>query len=193
MVFKELPQSERTGKQASEKTAIAKLAIKQIGQEETIVFDASSTALELARHLPEGRKLRVITYALDVVEKLSFRTDIEVILLGGIFEPHGRRFGGMLTEMGLRTMRIDRFFFSGGGFDPLLGIGEPNPEEARLKATIHANSKWKCAILDHTKLGRSTDHYFIKPSQIDLLLTDRGGADYIQRHPGMEIDCEIGS
>lgn len=193
IVFKELPQSERAGRQSAEKLAIAKLAVKHIGHQETIVFDASSTALELARHLPEGRRLRVITYALDVVEKLAFRNDIEVILLGGVFEPQGRRFGGMLTEMGLRTMRIDRFFFSGGGFDPRLGIGEPNPEESRLKATIMDHSEWKCAMLDHTKLGRSTDHYFVKPAGIDLLLTDRDGADYFERHPEVKITRELGN
>lgn len=193
IIFKELPQSERAARQSAEKLAIAKLGVKHIGHQETIVFDASSTALELARHLPEGRMLRVITYALDVVEKLSFREDIEVILLGGVFEPQGRRFGGMLTEMGLRTMRIDRFFFSGGGFDARLGIGEPNPEESRLKATIMDHAEWKCAMLDHTKLGRPTDHYFVKPAEIDLILSDREGANYFELHPELKIARELGN
>ena len=74
------------------------------------MFDAGSTALALVRHLPEGMKLRVITYGLDVVGKLGMRGDIELVLLGGVFEPQGRRFRGLLTEMGIRTFRIDRFF-----------------------------------------------------------------------------------
>lgn len=191
MVFNELPQSEREGRQSNEKSAIAKQAIKHIEHGETLMFDASSTALELARHLPEGKKLRVITYALDVVEKLSIRSDIELVLLGGIFEPHGRRFGGLLTEMGIRTFRIDRFFFSGGGFDPRLGTGEPNPEESRLKATIMAHANWKCAIIDHTKLGRGTDNYFVKPDEIDLLITDRNGIGFFKEFPKLKTPREI--
>jgi len=94
--------------------------------------------------------------------------------------------------MGVRALRIDRFFFSGGGFDPSLGIGEPNPEEARLKATIIAHAGWKCAMLDHTKLGEKTDHYFVRPDQIDLLVTDAGGADYCRKGKLKGIPCEVG-
>ena len=87
-------------------------------------------------------------------------------------------------------MRIDRFFFSGGGFDPVRGIGEPNPEEARLKATIIAHAEWKCAIMDHTKLGRASDHFFAKPSEIDVFITDSKGADFCKSAAmkGMKVE-----
>ncbi len=182
LAIHELPQSERELRQADEKTAIGKLAAKQIGMNETIMLDASSTGLELARNLPEGYRLRVVSYAQDVIERLAIRSDLELVLLGGTYEPRGRRFGGMLTEMGIRSMRIDRFFFSGGGFHKKLGIGEPNPDEARLKATIMAHAKWKCALLDHTKLGRDTDHYFVKPEEIDLLLVDAAGGKFFSKN-----------
>ena len=157
---------------------------------ETIVLDASSTALEFARHLPSGKSLRVVTYAHSVVEKLSIRSDIELVLLGGTYEAKGRRFRGMLTEMGIRALRIDRFFFSGGGYHETRGIGEPSAEEARLKATIIAHANWKCAILDHTKLGRTTDHFFAKPSEIDLFITDSKGADFCKSGAmkGMKVE-----
>jgi|LakMenEpi03Aug12_release.lakeMendotaPanAssembly.Ray.scaffolds.fasta_scaffold83504_2 DeoR/GlpR family transcriptional regulator of sugar metabolism len=191
MVIRELSRSEREGRQAAEKGAIAKAAVMHIGENETLMLDASSTALELARHLPEKLGLRVVTYAIGVVEKLAVRNDIEVILLGGIHDPKAGRFHGMLTEMGVRALRIDRFFFSGGGFDPSHGIGEPNPEEARLKATIIAHARWKCAMLDHTKLGGKTDHYFVRPDQIDLLVTDAGGADYCKKGNLKGIPYEV--
>jgi DeoR/GlpR family transcriptional regulator of sugar metabolism len=178
MIFNEYSQHEREAQQAAEKTAIAKVAIKYIKDHETILLDASSTALELARQLPEGKSLRVVTYAHAVVEKLAIRSDVELILLGGTYEAKGRRFRGMLTEMGVRALRIDRFFFSGGGYHAARGVGEPSAEEARLKATIIAHADWKCALLDHTKLGRITDHFFAKPSEIDMLITDSQGADF---------------
>jgi DeoR/GlpR family transcriptional regulator of sugar metabolism len=181
MGFHEYSQNEREARQAEEKSSIAKVAAKQIRSEETIMLDASSTALELARQLPEGLKLRVLTYSHGVVEKLAMRTDIELILLGGIYEPKGRRFMGMLTEMGARSFRIDRFFFSGDGYDPELGIGEPNPEESRLKATVMKHAKWRCALLDHTKLGKVTDHFFVKPEELDLLITDDLSEDFREK------------
>jgi len=181
MIFHEYSQNEREARQSAEKAAIAKIAVKQIGSEETIMFDASSTALEVVRRLPEGRKLRILTYSHDVVEKLAMRSDIELILLGGIYESKGRRFMGMLTEIGVRSFRIDRFFFSGGGFDLELGIGEPNPEESRLKATVMSHAKWRCALMDHTKIGKASDHFFVKPEELDLLITDGLGTNFPER------------
>jgi len=174
LMIDEIPQSEREARQSQEKIIIAKLAIPFVGENETIMLDASSTVLEFARHLPGGRNLRVVTYAHSILEKLAMRNDIEVILLGGIYEAKGRRYRGMLTEMGMRALRIDRFFFSGGGFHPRHGIGEPNPEEARFKASVIAHAEWNCAMLDHSKLGAITDHYFVKPNEIDVFITDQG-------------------
>lgn len=190
MIFHEYSQHEREEQQAAEKTAIAKVAVKHIKENETILLDASSTALELARQLPEGKSLRIVTYAHGVVEKLAIRSDVELILLGGTYEAKGRRFRGMLTEMGVRALRIDRFFFSGGGYHATRGVGEPSAEEARLKATIMAHADWKCALLDHTKLGRMTDHFFAKPSEIDLFITDSQGSDFCgsAEMKGMKIE-----
>ena len=192
MLIREFSRSEREGKQAEEKKAIAKVVVRHIGENETLMLDASSTAFELARYLPEKLGLRVVTYAIGVVELLAVRNDIEVVLLGGIHDAKAGRFQGMLTEMGVRAMHIDSFFFSGGGFDPSRGVGEPNPEEARLKATIIAHAGWKCAMLDHTKLGRRTDHFFVRPDQIDLLVTDSIGAEYCAAADLKGVPCEIG-
>ena len=192
IILDELSQSDRETRQAGEKSVIAKLAAKHIKDHETIMLDASSTALELARHLPAGKSLRVVTYAHSVVEKLAIRSDIELVLLGGTYEAKGRRFRGMLTEMGIRALRIDRFFFSGGGYHETRGIGEPSAEEARLKATIIAHADWKCAIMDHTKLGRMTDHFFAKPSEIDLFITDPKGADFCKSAAMKGMKIEVG-
>ena len=191
MMFQELPQSEREKRQASEKKAIGKVAAKYIEPNETLLLDASSTALEFARQLPTGKGIRVVTYALDVVEVLAIRNDIEVILLGGVFEPKGRRFGGMLTEVALRSLRIDRFFFSGGTFDKTLGVGEPNPEEARLKATIMNHAKWKCAMMDHSKLGLAVDHFFVKPDEIDVFISDSKAAPLFKEMTGERPVLEL--
>lgn len=190
IMLDELSQSDRETRQSDEKTAIAKLAMKYIKDNETVMLDASSTALELARYMPSGKSLRVVTYAHSVVEKLAIRSDIELVLLGGTYEAKGRRFRGMLTEMGIRALRIDRFFFSGGGYHESRGIGEPSGEEARLKATIIAHADWKCAIMDHTKLGSMTDHFFARPEDIDLFITDSKGAGYCKTAAmkGMKVE-----
>ncbi len=172
MKYRELPARERQSRQVAEKAKIARKVVAGIRQGEVIMVDASSTVLELVKILPEGLKLRVLAYGMDVVEKLGGRTDLEIILLGGQYEARGRRLSGLVTEMAMRCFRIDRFYFSGAGFDEMLGVGEPNPEEARLKAGAIAQANWCCAMLDKTKFGRKSEYYFAKPSEIDQVVSE---------------------
>ncbi len=174
----ELSQSERETRQLDEKRAIARTAAGMVREGETILLDASTTALEMASNLPEIAGLRLVTYSLAVVERLARRDNVEIVQLGGVYDRRGRRFSGMLTEMALRSLRVDRFFFSGGGFDPQLGVGEPNPDQARLKRMMLEHASWSCALLDFTKLGAPSDHYFARPDELDAFVTDPGGAGF---------------
>lgn len=178
----ELSQSEREGRQLEEKVAIGREAASLVKEGETLLLDASSTALEFASQLPDGMPLRVVTYSLAVVERLAAREDIELIELGGSYERRGRRFSGMLTEAAVRMLRIDRFFFSGGGFDPKLGIGEPNPDQAALKRMMLEHANWSCALMDSTKLGAPTDHFFAKPDELGAMVCDKGGKVFAKKH-----------
>jgi len=179
----ELSQQERESRQLEEKVAIAREAIRMISPGETILLDASTTALEFAGQLPEGLPLRVVTYSLAVVERLAAReADVEMIQLGGIYEPRGRRFSGMITENALRMLRIDRFFFSGGGLHPSLGVSEPNPDQARLKRLMLEHSNWRCALLDHSKFGVKTDYFFAAPQELEAVVTDRESKAYAKTH-----------
>ena len=149
---------------------------------ETLLLDASSTALEFASQLPDGMPLRVVTYSLAVVERLAAREDIELIELGGSYERRGRRFSVMLTEAALRMLRIVRFFFSGGGFDAKLGVGEPNPDQAALKRMMLEHANWSCALMDSSKLGAPTDHFFAKPDELGAMVSDKGGKTFARKH-----------
>lgn len=178
----ELSQSERESRQLEEKVAIGREAASFVKENETLLLDASTTALEFASQLPDGLPLRVVTYSLAVVERLAAREDIELIELGGIYDRRGRRFSGLLTETTVRMLRIDRFFFSGGGFDPKLGIGEPNPSQAAFKRMVLEHANWSCALIDSTKLGAPTDHFFAKPEEIQAVVTDKGGRSFAKKH-----------
>ena len=123
-----------------------------------------------------------MTYSQAVIDRLAIRDEIELVQLGGSFDRRGRRYHGFLTEASLRMLRIDRFFFSGGGYNPMLGVGEPNPDQARLKRMMMEHSLWKCALMDHTKLGAMTDHFFAKPEELDAFVSDKRAKSFSRTH-----------
>lgn len=174
----ELPYSERESRQLDEKTAIAKEAIRLILPGETILIDASSTALQLVSHIPVGLPLRVVSHSIAVMERLAGHESVELIQLGGVYEPRGRRYSGMLTELSLRALRIDRFFFSASGLDPLRGLSDPNSEQARLKRVMIEHATWNCALIDHTKMGGQDDFFFAQLHDVNAVVTDGKARGY---------------
>lgn len=174
----ELPHDERESQQLEEKAAIAKEAIRLIAPGETILLDASSTALQIALALPPSLPVRVVSYSLAVTERLTGQENVEIVQLGGVYDARGRRFSGLLTEMSLRALRIDRFFFSSGGLDPVRGFSEPNAEQASLKRAMLEHSAWNCAVIDHTKMGAQAEFFFAKPEEVAVVITDGQSKNY---------------
>ena len=65
-----------------EKNAIAAQAIRHIQENDTILLDASSTVLELARNLPDDLPLTVITNSYHLIIELAGKRDITVCISG---------------------------------------------------------------------------------------------------------------
>ena len=110
----ELALNERKQVNREAKTAIARLAAKQIEPNDTIFIDASSTALTLVEHLP-GFHLTVLTNAHNVITALADREGIDIVCTGGIYEPRSRSYIGLPAESTMRKHNIHKMFFSCNG------------------------------------------------------------------------------
>ena len=84
----ELALNERKQVNREAKTAIARLAAKQIEPNDTIFIDASSTALTLVEHLP-GFHLTVLTNAHNVITALADREGIDIVVRPHAYVPSG--------------------------------------------------------------------------------------------------------
>ncbi|GHC53234.1 DeoR/GlpR family DNA-binding transcription regulator [Roseibacillus persicicus] len=180
---RDLAYEEREVSQQKEKVAIARCAAQAIKVGETILFDASSTCLQMAKLIPPNLRVRVVTYSLPIFEIFKDRKQVDLVLLGGDYESRGRRFGGPLTEEGLLSCRIDRFFFSAKGFDTTKGASEANEEQARLKTVGLIRSSWGALLVDGTKLGSDSSYHFAQTHELSAVFTDELGGEYFERAP----------
>ena len=80
----DVPFNERQAIRREEKKAIARVAAGRILPNETIFLDASSTVLTLTEFLPLDMPLTVITNALNVVNALADRPNLDLICTGGL-------------------------------------------------------------------------------------------------------------
>ena len=157
----------------AEKRVIGQQAAQLVEPHESILLDESSTALAMVDLLPEEMPLRVITPSLLVARRVATHRNHELVQLGGVFDPVSVSFGGLLAELAVSRLKIDRFFFSCTGIDAVHGATEPSEDRARTKQRIIEFSVWNCALADHSKIGVTADYVFAVPGEIDSLVTDR--------------------
>ncbi len=186
---RDLPFTSRESMNVAEKRSIARHALRHIETGDTILLDASSTALELARQLP-GRAITVLTNSLKVAFELCEREHVTVVMIGGVVGGRSLSCVGPLSDHAIECYNVQKAFFSCRGVDAARGLSESDDEQARFKRRILALSERSFLLADHTKLSLRSSFFFAHASEMDILITDREPApDFSEamRAGGVEI------
>ncbi len=149
----ELPFARRVESHREEKNVIARCAAAMVQEGETIILDASTTALWLAKHLIDRRDLTVLTNSIQVVMELAGRPGVRVICTGGNLRDRTLGFVGPLAERAISGYYVDKVFMSGKGLTPDGGLTDSNELEVELKKVMLAAAKERIALVDSSKLG----------------------------------------
>ncbi|EQB37581.1 hypothetical protein M948_03260 [Virgibacillus sp. CM-4] len=164
----------RQKKNKKEKIQISKRALDLIEEKQCILLDASSTALELARLLNStSLRLTVVTSGLQTAIELKDNPDITVILIGGVVTKKSTSIEGTLGIDILDYVNIDIMFTSANGFSLENGLEDFNLYEVQIKKEIVQRASKVIALVDSSKIGKSSSAVFAKFGQIDRLITDQ--------------------
>ncbi|HVX47186.1 MAG TPA: DeoR/GlpR family DNA-binding transcription regulator, partial [Mycobacteriales bacterium] len=106
---------ERAGSMAAAKRAIAAAAVRLVTDGSTIAIDTGTTALELARLLPEELAVSVVTPSLPVMVELLSHPGVQVHGLGGDLHPVTQSFAGPATVAAIGELRVERLFLAANG------------------------------------------------------------------------------
>ena len=164
----------REAERSAQKQAIARVALALVEPGATVIMDASTTALHLARALPPDIELTAIVNALPVGTELSRRLNVALTMIGGTMRHTSFSFTGPIAETNLRRLFADVAFISARGLSLQRGLTEANPFESSLKEIMVANSRRVIALIDASKLERTTLSFFAPVAAIDVLVTDDG-------------------
>lgn len=168
---RELPFRLREAVNLDEKRAIARTACRHVHEGDVIAFDASSSALELARIIPDVR-LTVITNCLAVTSALMDRSHLRVISTGGIFHPPTMSYQGSQAERALQQYNIRKCFLSCKGLDVERGLSVVSNEQAGIKRRMIELSDHVFLLVDHTKFGEKAVEFFASVEEVDTIITD---------------------
>lgn len=168
----EIPYSEREITNVKEKQNIASESVKYVEEGEKIILDASSTALYMAKQLP-NIPLTVMTNSVKVTMELSNKKQVTVISTGGTLLSKSLSYVGPLAESAFNSYYFDKAFISCNGIHIERGLSESNEQQARLKARMISNVNSVYAMVDYSKFGLLTFSRISDIENVDYIITDK--------------------
>ena len=175
----------------AEKQRIGELAASMVRDGETIIIDAGSTTLALARALPQFlQDVAVVTSALDVALELERHAGIKIIVTGGTVAKPQRCLVPPFATTLLRQINADVAFIACSGVDARKGFTTQSWEEAEVKHAIVAAASRVVVLADHGKIGHVATAKIMDLGEAELLVTDTrasGAALRALQHAGLNV------
>jgi DeoR/GlpR family transcriptional regulator of sugar metabolism len=162
----------RLNEQSEEKQRIGKAAAHLIQDNETIFLGSGTTVLEIARNLPEGIHLTVITNSLPVVNQLSKQKNIELIVIGGMFRQSELSMVGHVAEQAILEFRADRVFLGIHAVSVRHGLTNDFMPETMTDRAILQIAPQIILVADHSKFGRVSSVLVGSVTEVDTIITD---------------------
>lgn len=157
--------NERMAVGGERKAALARAAAALIPAGSTVFLDAGSTNLALARALPAGSDLTVITNAPAIAAALLER-DITTIQLGGLIDPD---VGGAIGAKAMRdaeAFRPDILVLGVCGIDVEAGVTAYTFEDAEFKRFLASRTKTVLVAITNDKLSSAAPYSVVPLSRV---------------------------
>lgn len=166
--------ADKTKAFVEEKARIGSRAASLVADGDTLILDAGSTTLEIARQLSEHRRLTVLTYDLAIAGCSEYHSSSSVFLAGGRIRCNFNETLGADTESFFRDVRVNKAFLGADAIDLQEGIFNANIAERSIKQLIVRAAQEVILVADHSKFGKSALVKICDFSDIDRIVTDRG-------------------
>jgi DeoR family transcriptional regulator, fructose operon transcriptional repressor len=183
---------EKINFQKAQKLAIAIAALEYIEDGDSLLLGAGSSVLALARALKKRfRHLLIITNSIPVAIELA-ETSFEVLLSGGQVRQHSMALIGPGAMRGLGAYHADKVFFGATGVSFKHGYTTPNAEMSNITHLMLESADQSYALVDSSKLGKTTLVQFATISAVTTLITDVGApAEFIATMQRQRLEVRV--
>jgi DeoR/GlpR family transcriptional regulator of sugar metabolism len=164
----------RVGQNFNQKRAIGRAAAQLVRSGEVILIDDGSTTFHLASNLESRAPLTVVTNSIAVIPELARFPEIQLEILGGLYNRDTNFLGGSLSERLLEVLYFDAVFVGADAVDENGVCFVRSPEVARLTQVMLKRATRRFLLADHTKAGGRGYVNYGSLKDFDLWLTTVG-------------------
>jgi len=168
----EPPIIQRIAEHEEEKRRIGRAAAQLVRDGDTVFLGSGTTTLEVARNLVKTDNLTVITNALNITNLFAGKSNITVIVVGGLLRYSELSMIGHITEQVLKELRADKVIMGMRAISVEEGLTNDYLPETMTDRTIIQFAPEVILVADHTKFGKVSTAYVAPVEQITTLVTD---------------------
>jgi DeoR/GlpR family transcriptional regulator of sugar metabolism len=154
-----------------EKIEIAQKAATLIDEGACIFLDGGTTALYLAKELPDIH-CNVFTNGLAVATELAKKKNLNVNLLGGQLMKDNLTTASSLSALYFKDTNFEIAIISTAAFTPENGFSCSSQAEADLLKLVREKAKFLYMMLDSSKIGKIKPYTFARLEDVNVLITD---------------------
>ncbi len=165
------PYVQKTVIHPDEKMRIAQKAASLIEPNCSLFMDGGTTALSLAKELPDVC-IHVFTNGLAVAIELAQKKNLNITLLGGQVMKDNLSTASPVAKSYFEETNFELAIISASAFTPEIGFSCSSMVEADLLKMARKKAKSLYMMLDSSKIGKIMPHTFARIDDIDVLITD---------------------
>ena len=173
------PYTKKTTIHTDEKIVIAQKAAGLIDDGASIFIDGGSTALYLAKELPD-KNCNVFTNGLAVATELAKKKNVAVNLLGGQLIKENLSTASSFSSVYFTDTNFELAIIAAAAFTPESGFSCSSQVEAELLRVICKKAKFTYMMLDSSKIGKIKPYTFARAEDINVLITDDAFPDALK-------------
>lgn len=186
----DLPFNIRKNRNVIGKQRIAELVASVVQDGDSIMLDASSTSVYIAKALKEKKNLTVITNSMEIVIELFDVPDWKVMSTGGMSREGSFALVGAQTNRMLSSYHVDKAVISCKGFDIEAGLTDSDELLADNKRTMLEAAKERILALDSSKFGTTAFMTVGKLKDITTVITDeKPEMKWLREFKRLGIEC----
>ncbi len=165
------PYTKKTTISRDEKIIIAQKAAGLIDEGSSIFLDGGSTALYLAKEMPD-KACSVFTNGIAVATELAKKQKVIVNLLGGELIKENLSTVSSFSSLYFTDTNFELAIISTAAFTLENGFSCSSQAESELLRVICKKAKAVYMMLDSSKIGKIKPYTFARAEDINVLITD---------------------
>ncbi|WP_231979342.1 DeoR/GlpR family DNA-binding transcription regulator [Tessaracoccus coleopterorum] len=150
------------------------MAASMIGDEDTVMLEAGTTAATIVRYLGGRRGVQIVTNSALVFNSARANPALNVILTGGVFRRESESFVGPTAERAIADFNTRIAFVGTDGFSSDRGLTARFVEGAQIASLMCQRAEETWLVADSTKYGQAGFVSFLSLGQLTGIITDSG-------------------